>query len=92
MDGKRAVIEVPDFDLLFDKGTFKWVAGSEGEKAFVMCLYKLVHKHLERKKPEFVNVDEERLHELTQVGESGRGRSGLGEDEEVVSQQDEGYS
>ena len=26
---------------------------------FVMCLYKLVHKHLQRKKPEFVNVDEE---------------------------------
>ena len=49
-----------------------------------MCLYKLVHKHLERKK---LDVDEERLHELTQVGESGQGRSGLGEDEEVVSQQ-----
>ena len=48
--------------------------------------------HLERKKPEFVNVDEERFHELTQVGESGQRRSGLGEDEEVVSQQGEGYS
>ena len=60
------------------------------KKAFVMCLYcKLV---LERKKPEFVNVDEERLHELTQVGERGHGRNGPGEDEEVVSQQVEGYS
>ena len=39
---------------------------------------------------EFVNVDEERLHELTQVGESGRRRSGPGEDE--GSQQGEGYS
>ena len=54
------------------------------KKAFVMCPYKLVHKYLERKKP---GVDKERLHELTQVGESG-----LGEDEEVVSQQGEGYS
>ena len=93
VDGKTANAKVSEFDLHFDKGMFKWGVSSVGEKkAFVMCLYKLVHKHLERKKPEFVNVDEERLHELTQVGESGRGRSGPGEDEEVVSQQGEEYS
>ena len=64
----------PGFDLHFDKGMFKWVAGSVGEKnAFVMCLSKMVHKQLERKKPEFVNADREKLHELTQVGENGRG-------------------
>ena len=55
----------------------------------MVCLYKLVHKYLERKKPEFVNVDEERLHELTQVAESAKGRVGQGgeEEEEEVLQQ-----
>ena len=95
VDGKTADAEVPEFDLHFDKGTFKWVAGNVMEKkAFVVCLYKLVHKYLarDRKKPEFVNVDEERLHELTHMAESSRRKSGMGEDEEVVIQQGEGCS
>ena len=46
VDGKSADSEVPEFDLHFDKGTFKWVAGNVMEKkAFVVCLYKLVHKY-----------------------------------------------
>ena len=53
VDGKSADSEVSEFDLHFDKGTFKWVAGNVMEKkAFVVCLYKLVHKYLDRKKPE----------------------------------------
>ena len=91
VDGRSADTEIPEFDLHFDKGTFKWAASSVVEKkAFVVCLYKLVHKYLERKKPEFVNVDEERLHELTQVAESAKGRVGQGgeeEEEEVLLQQ-----
>ncbi len=82
MDGKSADSEVAEFDLHFDKVTFKWIASSVAEKkAFVTCLYKvmpqpeavlvpltvpplvlqLVHKYLDRKKPGFVNVDEEKL-------------------------------
>ena len=83
VDGKSADSEVSEFDLHFDKGTFKWVAGNVMEKkAFVVCLYKLVHKYLDRKKPEFVNVDEERLQELTQIAESAKGRNGQREEEE----------
>ncbi len=42
VDGKSADSEVAEFDLHFDKTTFKWVASSVAEKkAFVTCLYKV---------------------------------------------------
>ena len=78
--------QVPEFDLHFEKGTFKWVASNVAEKkAFVVCLYKMVHKYITRNKPEFVHIDEERLQELLVTSEAGgRGRE-VGE-EEVVQQ------
>ena len=52
--------EVPVFDLHFEKGVYKWIAGSIMEKkAFIIYLYKLVHKYAEKKKAKFVNVDHE---------------------------------
>ena len=40
VDGKSVDSEVPEFDLRFDKTTFKWIASSVAEKkAFVTCLY-----------------------------------------------------
>lgn len=72
VDGRSAEVEVPEFDLHFDKGTFKWTASTVAEKkAFVVCLYKMVHKYLDRKKPEFIHVDESRLHELIHTAEVG---------------------
>ena len=54
------------------------------KKAFVVCLYRMVHKYLPRNRPEFVHFDEERLHELLATAEAGgRGR----EIEEVAVQQ-----
>ena len=42
VDGKSADTEVPEFDLHFDRSTFKWIASSVAEKkAFVTCLYKV---------------------------------------------------
>ena len=77
---------MPEFDLHFEKGTFKWVASSVAEKkAFVVCLYKMVHKYLARKKPEFDHIDLERLQELLVTAEAG-GRGGGGAEEEVVQQ------
>lgn len=76
---------MPEFDLHFEKGVFKWVASSVVEKkAFIVCLYKMVHKYLARKKPEFNHIDLERLHEMIVTAEAGaRGR---GETEEVTQQ------
>uniref|UniRef100_A0A1X7VCF4 Exocyst complex component Sec3 PIP2-binding N-terminal domain-containing protein n=1 Tax=Amphimedon queenslandica TaxID=400682 RepID=A0A1X7VCF4_AMPQE len=87
IDGKSADTEVPEFDLHFEKTTFKWVASNVVEKkAFVVCLYRMAHKYLPRNKPEFVHFDEERLHELLATAEAGgRGRE---IEEEAVQQED----
>lgn len=78
-------MQVPEFDLHFEKTTFKWVASSVAEKkAFIVCLYKMVHKYLLRSKPEFVHVDEKRLQELLTTAEGGgKGRE---IEEEAVQQ------
>ena len=55
------------------------------KKAFVVCLYKMVHKYLVRKKPEFNHIDVERLQELLVTAEAGGG-AGRGVEEEVVQQ------
>lgn len=42
VDGHSAETEVPEFDLHFDKNTFKWIAsGVVEKKAFITCLYKV---------------------------------------------------
>ena len=81
-------LQVPEFDLHFEKTTFKWVASNVVEKkAFVVCLYRMAHKYLPRNKPEFIHFDEERLHELLATAEAGgRGR----EIEEEAVQQGKG--
>ncbi|XP_062502938.1 exocyst complex component 1-like isoform X2 [Corticium candelabrum] len=67
LDGKGANSTSPDFDLRFDK-TYRWTASSVAEKnAFITCLWKLCHKCLQRKKPEFDNVDRHRLEEQLKV-------------------------
>ncbi len=55
------------------------------KKAFVVCLYKMVHKYLVRKKPEFNHIDTERLQEMLVTAEAGGG-AGRGVEEEVVQQ------
>ena len=89
VDGRAAEGEVAEFDLHFDKGIFKWTASSVAEKkAFVVCLYKMVYKYLDRKKPEFIHVDESRLRELIHTSEIGGQSRTLGADteEEGVAQ------
>ena len=91
VDGRSAEGEVAEFDLHFDRGIFKWTASSVAEKkAFVVCLYKMVNKYLDRKKPEFIHVDESRLRELIHTSEAG-GQSrkpGADNEEEGVVQGD----
>ena len=42
IDGKSADMEMPEFDLHFDKAVFKWIASSVTEKkTFITCLYKV---------------------------------------------------
>ena len=44
VDGRSAETEVPEFDLHFDKNTFKWIAsGVVEKKVFITCLYKVLH-------------------------------------------------
>ena len=44
VDGRSAETEVPEFDLRFDKNTFKWIAsGVVEKKVFITCLYKVPH-------------------------------------------------
>ena len=60
VEGKSSDSEVPEFDLHFEKGVYKWIARSiMKKKAFIICLYKLVHKYPEKKNAKFVNVDQE---------------------------------
>lgn len=43
VDGRSAETEVPEFDLHFDKNTFKWIAsGVVEKKVFITCLYKVL--------------------------------------------------
>ena len=89
VDGRAAEGEVAEFDLHFDKGIFKWTASSVAEKkAFVVCLYKMVYKYLDRKRPEFIHVDESHLRELIHTSEVGsQSRTpGTGAEEEGVAQ------
>ena len=89
VDGRSAENEVAEFDLHFDKGIFKWTASSVAEKkAFVVCLYKVVYKYLDRKRPEFINVDESRLRELIHTSAvGGQSRTpGAETEEEGVAQ------
>ena len=89
VDGRSAEGEVAEFDLHFDKGIFKWTASSVAEKkAFVVCLYKVVYKYLDRKRPEFINVDESRLRELIHTSAvGGQSRTpGAETEEEGVAQ------
>lgn len=89
VDGKSVETEVLEFDLHFDKGVFKWIASNVTEKKnFIAALYKVVHKFMQPggKKPEFANVDEEKLQENLATSSAGNP-----EDQEVVLVQQDEY-
>ncbi|XP_071489037.1 exocyst complex component 1-like [Diadema antillarum] len=67
-DGKDPVIDVPEFDLHFEK-VYKWIASNVAEKnAFISSLWKLSQRYLKQlKKPDFNNVKSALLEEYVSV-------------------------
>ncbi|XP_038056678.1 exocyst complex component 1-like isoform X1 [Patiria miniata] len=95
VDGKDSCIDIPDFDLHFDK-CYKWIASNPAEKnSFIETLWKLTQRYLKQlKKPDFVNINESLLEEFTPVGDQSRVQHaeddlGTGDDYQVLAAREE---
>ncbi|XP_064608432.1 exocyst complex component 1-like isoform X2 [Liolophura sinensis] len=71
VDGRDLEKETAEFDLHFEK-IYKWVASSIPDKEnFIACLWKLSQRYLIHK-PEFVNVPEHLLQEISHVSDQSQ--------------------
>ncbi|XP_071846851.1 exocyst complex component 1-like isoform X2 [Apostichopus japonicus] len=93
-DGKNSKIDVPEFDLHFEK-PYKWIASNVTEKTnFIACLWKLSQRYLKQlKKPDFINVNPELLEEHvtldTARSEHQVEEMGVAEDYQALSSREE---
>lgn len=95
VDGKNAKVDVPEFDLHFEK-PYKWIASNVTEKTnFIFCLWKLSQRYLKQlKKPDFINVNPELLQEhitldQTQSEHQEEEEIGVAEDYQALSSREE---
>ncbi|XP_071786671.1 exocyst complex component 1-like isoform X1 [Asterias amurensis] len=95
VDGKDSIIEIPDFDLHFDK-CYRWIASNPAEKnSFIATLWKLTQRYMKQlKKTEFVNINEALLEEFTPVVDQSRAQQseddlGPGDDYQMLAAREE---
>ncbi|XP_072040820.1 LOW QUALITY PROTEIN: exocyst complex component 1-like [Amphiura filiformis] len=76
VDGKAPDVDVPDFDLHFEKA-YKWLASNVAEKnSFIASLWKLTQRYLKQlNKPDFINVKPSLMEEFVSLEDQSRGLS-----------------